>query len=90
MATSMFDFLNYDLSNTDLADAVKHARQTKANKAKWTNVVSQVKEWGHWWSQDDDEDIEYIYIIYTPEDFGLHLGSETLAELIRNANEHIR
>ena len=47
MATSMLDFLNYDLSNTQLADAVKHARQTKANKAKWSQVAKQVDDCVH-------------------------------------------
>jgi hypothetical protein len=40
MATSMLDFLNYDLSNTQLADAVKHARQTKANKVKFSTIFN--------------------------------------------------
>ena len=97
MATSMLDFLNYDLSNTDLADAVKHARQTKAqtkaNKAKWSIVNSQVKEWSfHWVFAEDpgSKEIEELYNTYKPEDFGKYwhfTATNTLSEFIDNANE---
>ena len=88
MATSMLDFLNYDLSNTQLADAVKHARQTKAqtkaNKAKWTNVASQVNQWGFLWNRGKQEE---MYNTYNPKDFGQGypaLGSDILGKTIRN------
>ena len=64
MATSMLDFLTYDLSNTLLSDAVKHARQTKANKSKWADVVLQVKLRGKEWAPENtlppEEELEII------------------------------
>ena len=92
MATSTLDILPYDLSNTLLADAVKHARQTKANKSKWSNVVSQVKECGYHWSfvEAEANDIEEMYNTYKSEDFGKfwHFTAiNTLGEFIDNANE---
>jgi len=47
MATSVLDYLTYDFSNTMLSDAVKHARQIKSNKAKWSEVALQVKNCVH-------------------------------------------
>ena len=74
MATSTLDNLTYDLSNTLLADAVQHARQTQANKSKWANVVSQINTCSHYWNTTEldtetTKDIEEMYNTYKPEEF---------------------
>lgn len=85
MATSTLDFLTYDLSNTMLADAVKHARQTKANKAKWTNVVSQMRYFGKYGfcgcdniqqieSENEINQLNELWSQYDPENFDYYDG----------------
>ena len=94
MATSMLDFLNYDLSNTDLSDAVKHARQTKANKSKWADVVLQVKLRGKEWQPQQlliEEELDVIDLFdrlqHMDEDDFMYSFVGWTADLICAAND---
>ena len=87
MATQPLNYLTYDLSNTLLSDAVKHARQVRANKSKWSDVVLQVKLRGSRWAtenfiQEEQEGLEQIWL----QD-KYHWGWGFLSENLELANE---